>query len=311
MAGAPVSQCRRLPNLIIIGVAKAGTTSLFEYLAQHPDVCGADEKELYYFSASRFGEEIAPLESYADHFRHCTGERWVMEATPGYFFGGVSTISHMQSVLGRPHLLLSLRDPVTRFYSYYAFHFGQGHLPSYLTPAGYLKECLQLRADGRDGQREHIAYWGLSGGCYVDQLRSWSDAFGDRLHVVFLEHLKEDPQKMLAEICEWAGIAKEALPDIDVTAANPSARYRSSTLRTLQLSVRERGAALRGRAPGVYRLAARAMRSVNATTAGIPALDDATRRALDDYYRDSNARTGVLLRSRGYRNLPGLAGGSE
>ncbi len=305
-----MSQGGRLPNLIIIGVAKAGTTSLFEYLAKHPDVCAADEKELYYFSAPRFGEEMAPLESYAEHFCHCTGERWVIEATPGYFFGGASTISRMQRLLDQPRVLLSLRDPVTRFYSYYAFYFGQGHLPPDLTPAAYFEECLRLRAQGLDSRREHIAYWGLSGGCYADQLASWSNAFRGRLHVVFFEHLKEHPRKVLADICEWAGIPTEPLSGIDVTAANATARYRSSALRTLQLSLRKRGAALRRRAPDAYRIAARAMRSVNATTAGIPPLDDATRQSLDVFYQESNARTAEILRSCGYLNLPAWSGGT-
>ena len=40
----------RVANLVIVGVPKAGTGSLFAYLAQHPDVCGSDEKEIGYFN---------------------------------------------------------------------------------------------------------------------------------------------------------------------------------------------------------------------------------------------------------------------
>ena len=45
----------RLPNLVIAGVPKAGTTSLFNYLAQHPDICPSDVKETRYFEPLRYG----------------------------------------------------------------------------------------------------------------------------------------------------------------------------------------------------------------------------------------------------------------
>src|SRR3954463_13629169 len=79
---------RRLPNLVIAGVAKAGTTSLFNYLAQHPDICASDVKETRYFEPLRYGEVLPPIESYTAHFRHRQGERYALEATPTYFYGG-------------------------------------------------------------------------------------------------------------------------------------------------------------------------------------------------------------------------------
>ena len=51
----------RLPNLVIVGVGKAGTTSLFHYLRQHPDICGSDIKELRFLNPLRRGEPLAPL----------------------------------------------------------------------------------------------------------------------------------------------------------------------------------------------------------------------------------------------------------
>ncbi len=45
----------RVPNLVIVGVVKSGTTSLFNYLSQHPDICPSDVKETRYFDPLRFG----------------------------------------------------------------------------------------------------------------------------------------------------------------------------------------------------------------------------------------------------------------
>src|SRR3712207_9448996 len=74
--GATASRDRaRLPNLIIAGVGKGGTTSLFRYLGQHPQVCASRVKELRYFQSLRYGEPMAPLDQYTRHFAHWNGQR--------------------------------------------------------------------------------------------------------------------------------------------------------------------------------------------------------------------------------------------
>src|SRR3954447_11498443 len=91
---------RRLtvPNVVVVGVSRAGTTSMFNALAWHPDVCGSDIKEVRYFTPLRYGQPLAPLEDYANHFRHASGERLVLEATPGYFYGGQNTAATLKKL---------------------------------------------------------------------------------------------------------------------------------------------------------------------------------------------------------------------
>jgi hypothetical protein len=104
-----------LPNLVIVGVGKARTTSLFEYLGQHPDICPSAVKETDHFSPLRFaGGVLPPIESYLRHFRHCAGSRWVLEATPAYCYGGQPVIDAMREVLGRPRVVIILREPAER-----------------------------------------------------------------------------------------------------------------------------------------------------------------------------------------------------
>src|SRR3954454_22208791 len=87
-SGAATTSLSRLANLVVIGVNKAGTTSLFDYLGRHPDIGLSGRKELRYFTPLRYGEPLEPVASYAEHFRHCLEERFAVEATPGYFYGG-------------------------------------------------------------------------------------------------------------------------------------------------------------------------------------------------------------------------------
>ena len=104
-----------LPNLLVIGVPKAGTGSLFAYLTQHPAVFGADEKEvgyLNYFNPARHSGPPPPVSAYAAHFRGWSDQRYRMEATPTYSYGGEPVIEAVRRVLGHPRLVLSVRDPV-------------------------------------------------------------------------------------------------------------------------------------------------------------------------------------------------------
>src|SRR4051812_47367914 len=80
-----------LPNLVIAGFSKCGTTTLFNLLATHPDVHPASTKETRYFQPVRYGEPLAPVEDYRRYFRGYAGQRVVMECTPDYVYGGERT----------------------------------------------------------------------------------------------------------------------------------------------------------------------------------------------------------------------------
>ena len=122
----------RIADLVIVGVPKAATGSLFAYLAQHPDVCGSDIKELGYFNhynparTQHIGPP-PPIEEYAQHWSHWSGERYALEATPTYSYGGRPVIDAMRTVLGRPKVIMILRDPAERLWSAYTFQHSVGN----------------------------------------------------------------------------------------------------------------------------------------------------------------------------------------
>src|SRR5206468_11965479 len=117
-----MSEGRRTPNLIVVGVPKAGTGSLFAYLSQHPDICPGDEKEIgyfNYFNPLRHSGEPPPLKEYAKHFAGCGDQRYRFEATPTYSYGGTPVIEAMKRLLASPKIVLTLRNPVDRLWSAY------------------------------------------------------------------------------------------------------------------------------------------------------------------------------------------------
>ena len=111
------SNAEKLPNLIIAGVNKAGTTSLFSYLTQHPEIGGSSIKEACYFLPVRYGNKVAPISEYQALFKDSLLCPVIMEATPGYFYGGYSLANEINKTLPDTKVIILLRDPVTRLLS--------------------------------------------------------------------------------------------------------------------------------------------------------------------------------------------------
>jgi hypothetical protein len=103
-----------LPNFVIIGAQKSGTTSLYAYLRAHPDVFLAPGKEIHYFD-SHLDEG---LDWYKAKFAGATTERTIGEATPNYMYFGEG-LNRMAEVIPEARLVAILRNPVDRAYSHY------------------------------------------------------------------------------------------------------------------------------------------------------------------------------------------------
>lgn len=109
-----------LPNFICLGVGKAGTTSLHYLLGQHPDVLLVPEKEANYFNDE---ESFAKgPEWYAEKFAAHSGQRFVGDITPSYFFTPV-TFQRIADCCGPDvKLIVLFRQPARRAFSHYLHH---------------------------------------------------------------------------------------------------------------------------------------------------------------------------------------------
>lgn len=113
-----------LPNLIIIGAMKCGTTSLHHYLNLHPEICMSREKELNFFIEERNWSR--GIKWYKSHF---LGQAKIYgESSPNYtrypFFQGVS--ERMFSIIPEIKLIYILRDPIERIISHYTHFYSDG-----------------------------------------------------------------------------------------------------------------------------------------------------------------------------------------
>jgi hypothetical protein len=296
-----------LPNLLLAGIGKAGTSSLFWYLSQHPDICASRVKEPRYFLALSENDEDAngipaPLETYTTLFNRCGSQRFAMEATPHYFHGGRRLIDGIKQTLPDPRVVLTLRDPVDRAWSVFTFSKGRLRLPAEMTFDEYLDECEQLYRTNALRPRTDRAYWSIRGGIYADFLPVWLDSFSEeRLRIVFFERFVRDVAGSVRELCAWLDIDTSCVDSFTLSAENKSSGYRSRLLHRAALAANRDGALRnRRRLKGPLR---RVYQAVNGKTQRdqMPA---AARTRLENLFAPSNAAVASQLLKRGYTDLP-------
>lgn len=295
----------RLPNLLVVGVPKAGTGSLFAYLTQHPDICGADEKEVGYFNFfdPRRGQGAPPpVEEYAGHFCDCGNERYAMEATPTYSYGGRPVIDAIRSTLGSPRIVVSLRNPVDRLWSAYTFQRELGNLTAFRGFDDYLEECLRRRRDGsRPVPRDHMH--GLHIGFYADYLPEWLEEFGEDVRVVFAERLASDPVAEVHALFRWLDIDGSGVSGLDLAPRNVTRHPRSVRTARIVYSVKRAGDRMGLLPPGVRRPLRRLYRWSNSGQL-TERMSHSTRARVEEVYGPSNVAVAERLREHGYRELP-------
>jgi hypothetical protein len=296
----------RIANLVIAGVPKAGTGSLFAYLGQHPDICGSDEKETGYFNhydPRRHTGPPPPIEEYRRHFAHCSGERYALEATPTYSYGGRPVVAAIRAVLGRPRIVLILRDPVDRLWSAYTFQRSVGNIASLGSFPEYLQVVEQRRRDGF-GFVPGDGLHGLLIGFYADYLGEWMDEFGEDLRVLFAEDLRRDPRSVVERLCSWLELDTGVVPSLDLDARNVTRHPRSRRLAATARALKRRGERLHLLPPAVQDGLRRSYVRLNSGEQS-EEFDPELRRHVADVYRESNTRTARLLADHGYSDLPG------
>jgi hypothetical protein len=225
--------------LIIGGTTKAATTSLFNYLADHPQVCESTRKETRFFTdASAPGRVLhrheEGLDKYMNFFAQCPPEKLRVEATPEYLYSP-NTAEKIKDSLPNARMLFILREPVSRLVSCYGFAKQKGEISETVTFDQYLEGQLDERSIKEENWRP------LKQGHYSYYLRSYFDVLGrDRVYVVFYEELSRVPKSVLREICGFAGIDFDFYEDYDLRVFNPTVAVRNSRLHQLFISWRFR-----------------------------------------------------------------------
>ncbi|MEM6598411.1 MAG: sulfotransferase domain-containing protein [Cyanobacteria bacterium P01_D01_bin.36] len=300
----------RLPNLVIAGVVKGGTTSLYSYLSEHPDICASSVKETCYFSMYRYGQLDSryrgaddPFEQFRQYFCSCDQQKYVMEATPGYFEGGASVANAIKQTLGdETKALIVLRNPVDRLMSFWKYKKSMLEIDADLTLAEYLDLCESMPHEERIKQ-ENDRYWGIEGGYYANYLQDWIDVFGESVNVLFFDDLKQDSKAFLEETCNWLEIDDTFVNSLDFDIQNKSISYKSAGLQKLALFINTKAEKFWRANQGIKNV----LRNFYYAFNGQPhqgGVDQQTIDRIQSIYRPYNDNLKRQLRSHGYTHLP-------
>lgn len=202
---------KKLPNFLIVGVAKSGTSSLHQYLAQHPEIFMSKAKEPRFISSQVMdfpmgGPKddkveswyIKDFKSYQDLFIEADSEKIIGESSADTFYFHNKTIPVIKEYLGDPKILIILRNPVTRAYS--AFQ----HLKRDDREPLNLKEAL-LREPERIKNNYELIYHYKAVSLYADGVRAFLDNFTN-VKVIINEELAQNPKESLKEIFDFLNV---------------------------------------------------------------------------------------------------------
>jgi hypothetical protein len=197
------------PGFLIVGAAKAGTTSLFRYLCAHPQiVCPSNVKELNYFSnednyAKGLGWYLTAFPYKLNHSRHLT-----FEATPHYLYY-TEAPKRIRDDLGDIKIIVSLREPSTRAYSSWKMFNSfsnnkQKHLRDQYDDRTF-SEAISNEIDNQAPpelkRHKYIDY-----GLYEPQVRRYFDRFGRENVIVFDYNRLFEPFSLMDKITNFLSI---------------------------------------------------------------------------------------------------------
>lgn len=211
--GTATARLRPLPDFLILGAQKAGTTALYAYLREHPDLTGPLWKEVSFFDR-HFARGVA---WYRGNFPLRSRGRIVGEASPSYLFHPLAP-ARAAAVVPEARLIVLVRDPVERAYSHYRHEVALGR------ESLAFEDALDREEERLDGELERMgadpryfshAWWKhtyLARGRYAEQLERWLARFpSERLLVVSNDELAARPGETYGRVLAFLGVPPKEL----------------------------------------------------------------------------------------------------
>jgi hypothetical protein len=210
-------------NTFIIGAPRSGTTSLHNYLGQHPNVFMSRLKEPRYFAYKdedvdcqgpadpvTFNRStVTDRDEYVSLFRGVNGEKIIGETSPIYMYRSNVAAGNIAQAVEDPRIIAILRNPIDRAYS------------DFLNMVRLAREPLLDFRTALEKESERVEknwspfYYYTEKGMYARQLENYYDVFDESQIKVFLfEELVEDEQRVMDQIMEFLNLERLKL-DID------------------------------------------------------------------------------------------------
>ena len=265
-----------LPTFLICGAPKAGTTSLYRYVEQHPDVCMSAEKETGFFLENYH----CGIDWLADTlYRHYRSETAIGEATTG-MMRDCKAPRRIAKHLPDVKLLFVLRNPIDRIYSHFDFHRSAGVVPP---DASFSDLIRDTTSEWRNAQ--------IDLGMYHDHLTRYETHF-DRAQMLVhrFDELTGTPDPVIRETYAFIGVDPAFRPDTSRRYNKSKQPRHAAAYRLLRRAWEPVKKRLDVYALNHTQRLRHALRSLLLTDVERPDMPDADRTYLRDIYAEPNAR---------------------
>ena len=290
-----------LPNFLIIGAAKSGTTSLYHYASQHPEIYMSPVKEPKFFALEgqdldfggpgdqekvRGSGWVTTLEEYSELFRGVVDETAIGEASNLYLYDP-RAVECIRRYIPHARLVAILRDPAERSYSNFLYMTRNGRERL----SDFAEALRQERARIRDNWMPSWHY--VQRGFYYAQLRRYFDEFPrSQIRTYLFEDLTTHPGHVLQDLFEFLGLDGTFDPDVS-KRHNRSGMPRNKALHSFLTRPNPIKTALKAVIPsGLRGRTATGIRNQNLVRT---ALSPELRRWLVDTYRDDIVKLQDLI----------------
>jgi hypothetical protein len=202
-----------LPNFLVVGAQKCGSTSLHDILSEHPQTNMSKEKEINFFIyENRYNKGLEYYSSFFD--QPYSNTRVTGESSPGYICApGVHKLIHQN--LGDIKIVIILRDPIKRAFSQY-WH-NRRDFNEYMTESEIVENYLET-----DYSPTRKGYF--SRGIYYRDVKKYIELFGENnVHIIILERLIKNQTSGLHGLYDFLGIDKDKGYQTLPKTSNPNA----------------------------------------------------------------------------------------
>ena len=209
-----------LPNFFVVGTGKAGTTSLYHYLRQHPQIYMSPVKEPCYFASEiraqnrdptldrhiPSGPLVSEWEDYGRLFKDVEAETAIGEASAAYLWSETAG-GNIASCIPDARIIMILRDPSERAFSQYLHQLAVGLIRS--TFREHLERCMR-----NDDRKVSVYYPLLEVGLYHRQVKRYLEQFPqNNIRIYWYEEAWGRPDRFLADLFQFLAVDSTFCPD--------------------------------------------------------------------------------------------------
>jgi hypothetical protein len=293
--------------LIIAGVNKSATSSLFTYLKKSPYFSGSFVKETCFFLPLRFNSDLSDINNYFKFYDGKAKCKYFVESTPGYYYGGEKISNYIKKSLPNSKIILIFRNPTDRTESFIKHCISRLWIDPKsnidLEITNTLKK-INISNDLSDDNEHDYIKRAILESIYSLNIEFWLKDFNNKIYITFFEDLKYDSVGLLKKIHFWLDIKFDNKSHKLFKPENVSLNPRNKTLHKISIYLYSKFESFFRNNNWIKNKFKQLYLNLNNNSDDSFKLDFSTRNKLDDFFKKHNSDFHDILASNGLSEFP-------